>query len=297
MISADYTAHSAYTDPGRYGGLLEALPAEIRPLTTVVRNLVVHYRASGIDFPPERLAEIDLRWVEAMLERDQQRFGAPLGEPRPEADRLAGCCRDFTLLTVAALRQRGVPARSRIGFANYLGADFHRDHVIAEYWDGVRWVFVDAQLDPAGDWPFDTCDVPWLVGAKPVRPPQLETAAQVWTAFRRGELDENLYGVAPGMPIGGAWFIRNYVLMELAHRQRDELLLWDGWGVMGRQLDGDLGLIDEIAALLLAADEGDVAAERELAARYAADPDLHPGDQIESVSPAEAGPRTVDLRR
>jgi hypothetical protein len=297
MTSVDYAAQSAYSDPGRYVGLLDALPGGVRPLTAVVRNLVVHYRASGIDFPPERLAEVNLRWAEAMLKQDQQRFGVPLAEPRPEADRLVGCCRDFTLLTVAGLRQRGVPARSRVGFARYLSADFHYDHVIAEYWDGARWVFTDAQLDPARDWPFDTGDIPWLVGAKPARPPQLETAAQVWTAYRRGEIDEDLYGVGPGVPIGGAWFIRNYVLLELAHRQRDELLLWDVWGAMSLELDGDLELIDQIAALLLAADDGDAAAERELAARYAADPKLHPGDQVRSLSPVNGEPRTVDLRR
>jgi len=33
--------------------------------------------------------------------------------------------------TVAALRQQGIPARSRIGFVNYFAPDFHHDHVIA----------------------------------------------------------------------------------------------------------------------------------------------------------------------
>jgi hypothetical protein len=290
----DYAAHSAYSDPGRYAGLLDALPADIRPLTDAVRNLVVHYRASGIEFAPERLAEVNLRWVEAMLARDQERSGTPLDAPRRAEDRLVGCCRDFTLLTVAALRQRGVRARSRVGFAGYLAPDFHYDHVITEFWDGARWVFADAQLGPEHDWPFDPSDIPRLVGAKPARAPHLETAAQVWTAFRRGEIDEASYGVAPGDDAGGGWFIRNYVLMELGHRMGDELLLWDGWGAMSDTLDGDLDMVDAIAALLLAADDGDESAERELIARYAADPDLHPGDSVMSFSPV-SGPHQVDL--
>lgn len=53
-------------------------------------------------------------------------------------DRFVGCCRDFSLLFVAALRGRGVPARTRIGFAGYFAPDFHHDHVVAELWDGHR---------------------------------------------------------------------------------------------------------------------------------------------------------------
>ena len=291
-----YATHSAYTDPGPYGQLLDALPDGTRSLTDAVRNVVVHYRASGIDFPPDRLEEVNLRWADAMLARDQQRTGTPLDTPRPAEERLVGCCRDFTLLTVAGLRQRGIPARSRVGFAGYLAEDHHYDHVIAEYWDGDRWVFADAQLDPAQDWPFDPGDIPHLVGAKPEQRPHLETAAQVWTAFRRGEIDESSYGVAPGHDACGGWFIRNHVVMELAHRMRTEMLLWDGWGPMSETLDGDLERIDRIAALLLAADAGDEAAERELTARFDSEPDLRPGASIMSFSPV-SGPQQVDLTR
>ena len=201
---------------------------------------------------------------------------------------MAGCCRDFTLLAVAGLRAQGVPARSRVGFASYFEPDWHHDHVITEYWDGERWRYADAQLDPAGSWPFDPLDVPLGKGV-------FESAAQVWTAYRRGDLDVRRYGVAPGIPIGGDWFVRNYVLVELAHRQRDELLLWDVWGLMSDRLDGDLALIDEIAALLLAADDGDESAELRLDEWYADDPRLHPGERVTCLSPRGVT-QEVDLR-
>ena len=104
-------------------------------------------------------------------------------------------------------------------------------------------------------------------------------------AYRRAEINVERYGVDPGLPLRGGWFVRNYVLQELAHRQRDESLLWDEWGVMTRDLDGDLALIDEVAAMLLAADDGDDSAERQLAARYADDPRLNPGGRVRSHSP------------
>jgi hypothetical protein len=295
----DYARQSRYTDPGPYAALFDPLPAsDVGELAAVVRNVLVHYRAAGIEFTGERLNEIDHRWVERILATDQDRFAAPLATARPEDQRVVGCCRDFTLLTVAALRRHGVPARSRIGFAAYFASDFWCDHVVVEYWNGRRWVWADAQLDPSRDWGFDTCDLPRdLCAAGLSGPPVFASAAQVWTAYRRGEIDVEKYGVDPGLPIRGGAFVRNYVLHELAHRQRDELLLWDGWGVMGGELRGsELGLIDEVAALLLAADDGEIAAENDLGTRYAADPRLNPGDRVQCVSPS--GLRTpVDLAR
>lgn len=277
----DYSRQSPYSDPGEYAELFDPLPTDVPALAAVTRNLIVHFRASGFEFTGDRLAEIDHRWVARILATDQRRFGAPLDAPRPEPERVAGCCRDFTLLTVAALRHHGVPARSRVGFAGYFLPDFHCDHVVTEYWDGHRWVYTDTQLVPGAHWSFDPGDLPSPIGTDP----PFASAARVWTAYRRGEIDAQRYGVAPELPLRGDWFLRNYVIQELAHRQREELLLWDGWGAMSLQLDGDLDLIDEIAALLLAADGGDEGAERELAARYSADPRLHPTGQVECYSP------------
>ncbi len=152
----------------------------------------------------------------------------------------------------------------------------------------MTWVWADPQI---GDgWPFDSCDIPPGAGL-------FDSAAKVWTAYRAGQIDVQQYGVGPGIPVGGAWFVRCYVFMELAHRYRDELLLWDGWGAMGGpgSQGQDLQLVDEIAALLLAADAGDEGAERELGQCYADDPRLHPGDQVESRTPLNEHFK-VDLR-
>jgi hypothetical protein len=286
-----YAKQSACSDPRAYAHLLDRLPADIPEMTAVIRNLIVHYRAGGVALDPKRMTEIDNRWMDRLLETDQHRFNEPLATPRSAEQRVAGCCRDFSLLTVAALRHRGVPARTRIGFADYFAPPWHHDHVVVDYWNGNRWVFMDPQLDPAGPWTFDRNDMPRGFGA-PVEP--FVTAAQVWTAYRRGDIDPDTYGVDEHLPFRGPWFIRNYVIGELAHRQRDELLLWDMWGAMSIELDGDLELIDQVAALLLAADLGDEDAERELEARYAADSRLRPGEQIVSASPTEQQFR-VDL--
>jgi hypothetical protein len=265
----DYARQSVYSDPGEYGSLLDAAGADIAAISEVAQNVIVHYRAAGITFEGARLAEVDSRWLRQILAVDQSRFPMPLERPRPLAERVAGCCRDFTLFAVGALRRHGVPARSRAGFAPYFSeSGYHYDHVVVQWWDGSRWVMTDAEIGR-----LDVDD--------------FETAAQVWTALRRGEIDDPMqYGVAPGLPLAGEWFIYNYVFIELAHRQRDESLLWDDWGAMAGKIEGaDLALADEIAGLLLEADAGSASAERELTSRYASDPRLRLTGMIRSHSP------------
>ncbi|HKD97339.1 MAG TPA: transglutaminase domain-containing protein [Micromonosporaceae bacterium] len=273
----DYVRQTRYSDPGAHAKLLAALPPNVADISAAVRNVLVHYRAAGYPFTGGRLAEIDCRWVSRILDVDQARHGTPLTGPRVEEQRVAGCCRDFTLLTVAGLRHHGIPARSRIGFAGYFVPGWHHDHVVVELLGDGR--FVDAQLDPAS-WPFDTGNVPRGIDA-------FATAAEVWTAHRRGEIDVSTFGVDPSLPFRGETFVRNYVLMELAHRHGDEMLLWDDWGHMRGpgEAPSDPEFIDELAALLIAADAGDTSAEEDLAHRYGADERLRPGARVVSHSP------------
>ncbi|WP_406042335.1 transglutaminase domain-containing protein [Micromonospora sp. NBC_00898] len=287
----DYRTHSPYSDPRQHAVLLDAVPADIATVAATARNVIVHYRAGGVELPADRLDEVNCRWVDRILDTDQSRFPLPLTAVRPVADRVAGCCRDHTLLSVAVLRQHGIPARSRVGFASYFAPGWHHDHVLVEYWNGERWVWADPELDPAGEWRFDGYDIDPRAGL-------FDSAARVWSAYRAGTIDPDVYGVDSGLPIRGAWFIYDYVLHELAHRQKDELLLWDGFGAMtGDIADADLALADEIATLLLAADDGDEAAEKVLADRYAADARLRPGPEIRSNSPTTGVFTTVDLHR
>ncbi|GIF74937.1 hypothetical protein Asi02nite_44550 [Asanoa siamensis] len=257
----------------------------------MVRNVITHYRDPHVTLPAAHVQDVNHRWIDRLLATDQSRHAAPLDRPRAADARVGGCCRDFSLLAVAALRHRGVPARVRIGFADYFFVPgWHHDHVVADYWDGDRWVLADPQIGP-GDWPFDPDDMPRPESAGA----PFATAAAVWTAYRRGEVDADTYGVDPSMPLRGEWFIRDYVLGELAARQGDEVLLWDVWGDMSDDVDpARAALADEIAALLLAAEAGDAAADAELAERYRADDRLNPRGRVTCLSPV-GEPFVVDL--
>jgi hypothetical protein len=285
----DYAVQTEFSDPGIHAGLYDVLPDDVAGISAVVRNLLIHYRGGGIEFTGDRLAEIDHRWVSAMLATDQKRNGTALAVPREPADRIAGCCRDYTLMFVSALRHKGIPARSRVGFADYFAAGFNHDHVVAEYWNGDRWVMIDAQIDPAEGRPFDVQDMP--------RGP-FRSAAEVWLGVRAGDLDADLFGIDPGSPISGGWFVRNYVHLQHAHLNGDELLLWDNWGPMSASLDGvDLELTDQVATLMVASDNGDEAATKEMIELYRTNPELTFSGRAFVTSPAGAEHQWMDLRR
>jgi hypothetical protein len=278
----DYAVHTQFSDPGAHAQLFDALPDDVSGIGAVVRNLLIHYRGGGINFTGERLAEIDSRWVSTMLATDQKRNGTALAVPREPVDHVVGCCRDYTLMFVSMLRHKGIPARSRIGFAVYFGEGFNYDHVVAEYWNGDRWVMLDPQLDPAGDHPFNTEDMP--------RGPFV-SAAEVWLGVRAGELDPSTYGVDPSLPtIRGEWLIRNYVHLQLAHLHGDELLLWDNWGSMSDTIDGaDLDLTDTVARLLVASDNGDETATKQVDDLYRTNPAFTFTGRSFVTSPASDG--------
>jgi hypothetical protein len=285
----EYATQSPYSSPGAFGALYDALPDDVAGIGAVVRNLVIHYRGGGISFTADRLAEIDARWVSAILRIDQERNGKPLAEPREPVDRFVGCCRDYALLFVSALRHKGIPARTRIGFAAYFGPGFSFDHVVAEYWNGDRWVMTDPQMEPS-DGPIDFLDMS--------RGP-FTSAAEVWLGIRAGELDADTYGVDPGMPdLCGEWLVRNYVHSQLAHLNRTELLLWDNWGTMtgpGPVAADDAELTDRVARLLVASDNGDDAAEKEVNELYATNPALTFTGQTFFTSPSGAAQGLISL--
>ena len=268
-----FRQHSDYSDPGRHAGLLLEVPDDIESLCAAARNTIAHYRAELPDLPEERHGEIDSRWLEAILDLDQSRHPEPLTEPREPASRVAGCCRDHSLFLTGALRARGVPARNVVGFAGYFEPPFHHDHVVVEYWDGVRWVRTDPEL-AAGSFDFDVRDMPRGFGAP------FQTAAQVWQGYRSGRLDPEQYGVAPDLPLRGPDFIGTYVVFQVAHRYGDELLLWDDWAELPTP-----EVLDHLAMLLEGADAGDASAEAALSERYGSDDGLRPGAAVTRHSP------------
>lgn len=143
---------AANRPPGRHAPALDALPDDVGTLAEVVRGLLIHgswlhlYGLVPDDMPVRSRETLPVaQRLDALLAGST----GPLWQERPPRLRAVATCRDYALMLCAFLRQKGVPARVRCGFAQYFKADHHEDHWVCEYWDGdeTRWAVADAQLD------------------------------------------------------------------------------------------------------------------------------------------------------
>jgi len=245
-----YARPAAMTAMGDHARLFESLPGDVAELSRVLQGLQIHeYMASayGFEIPDQRRAESHLRAVGPMLERLMALDDRPVAIARPPERRLVGVCRHFTLLLVALLRARGVPARARVGFGTYFDPGQFLDHWLCEWWDerAARWVRTDAQLDDV--WrdrlgiDFDVLDVPH---------DRFVIAGDAWAQWRTGAVDAAFFGIHE---LRGAWFIAGNLVRDLAALNKVEMLPWDVWGGMPQPdatLDEEaLAFFDWLAAL------------------------------------------------
>jgi hypothetical protein len=292
-ITAYYTEQSRVTDPGAYSRLFDDLPSDIPGLCRVVQGLIIHYRGGEMfnyTIPKERLPEIDTCYVEKMLARIIEMDARSLNEARTPEHRLVGCCRDFSTLFCSMARYRGIPTRVRVGFANYFVPNFNVDHVIVECWDAdqQRWRPIDPELSPLhikeNHITFDVLDVPrdsFIVGGL------------AWQWYRAGKIDPDLFGVDPHVDVKGADFIAERLVLDLAAMNKREMLVWDAWGIMLKDIlsDENAALLDNVAALT----QGGDATFDAVQAAYEDTPDLRVPETVTRFSPLGGAPREVKL--
>lgn len=295
-----YASQSQITDPGAFATRLDEIPDDLPSIRNTVSHLVFHYRAGGDwnehGIAPDRIREVDTRYVDRMLARLFELNDAPLTEPRRPAERLVGCCRDVTVLFLAIARHKGIPARMRVGFATYLRAGWNLDHVVAEVWDAEeqRWRLVDAELreehvDPNDGARLDPLDLPR---------DRFITGPQAWLRCRTEQADPERFLVAPEVEIAetrGWPYLMHNVVHDLAALNLEEMLLWEYWGILLRDtamLPDHLMLLDEVATATAAID---CPPERlqELYERQ----ELRVSDTVLSFSPAAERPTQTKLER
>lgn len=295
-----YAAHSTFSDPGTCVAMLDAVPGDLAAMRHAINPLVFHYRGDGDwtenGITPERIAEVDLRYADAMLGRIAELSGAPLGETRIPQERMVGCCRDFTLLFISLARHHGIPARSRVGFATYFFKGYAVDHVVAEVWDAAeaRWRLVDPELhaghiDPTDGVVLDPLDLPR---------DRFIVAPEAWLRCREGGDDPERYLVSPFLEIpelrGWPYLLHN-VVHDLAALNKREMILWDDWGISAEWAaltDGQRAMVDE-AARIMASPDTSLA---ELQTLYAKDEFRVPEVVTSWTSAVEEPPIEVTLR-
>ncbi|WP_369201068.1 transglutaminase-like domain-containing protein [Streptomyces sp. PU-14G] len=240
-----YVQHSRVTDPGELGALLTSLPDNLPDMSKVVCGAVVHRSETskrfGFEVPAERFGESEIRFFRDIV----QFLGGMHG--RPADQRLAGTCRDFCIVLCALLRQAGIPARLRGGYADYFPPYPWDDHWVVEYWEsGSGWRFADPQMAEAAEHhtlDFDVHNVPR---------DRFVPAGEAWLACRRGHLDPARY-TASVIEQAGMGVVQGTVVRDLAALNRFEVFPWDSWGIMTKDFAeltaAELTLLDRAAAV------------------------------------------------
>jgi hypothetical protein len=194
---------------------------------------------------------------------------------------------------VALLRAKGIPARSRCGFATYFAyPGYYEDHWVCEYYSrsGERWVLVDPQVDP-----FQQSMLKMDIDPLDVARDRFITAGEAWKLYRGGAVPGDRFGIScDPAPLAlktlyGPWFARGQLLRDFAALNKVETvpylvrveqgLTWDCWRLVGAGDDeiaaDDLALLDEVAEV--AADGSSLSA---ITGLYSTHPELQVPPEI-----------------
>ncbi len=212
-IRNHYLEFSEFTFPGGYiDHLRDLLPNDIPELGKLICTQTIHRMVlkngntgSNTDLrygdmtkvPWYRQCEDDIfptaaAMIAELFRRDPRGFV----QGRMEKDRLILTCRADAVLTAAALKSKGIPARVRSGFASYFEVDgltkgMSHDHWLNEYWSEKekRWIMIDVDgcLEPYLK--FDPFDVPREA---------FDFSADAWLDVRQGRVDGGHFHNAGG---------------------------------------------------------------------------------------------------
>ncbi|MDR0319521.1 MAG: transglutaminase domain-containing protein [Rickettsiales bacterium] len=153
---------------------------------------------------------------------------------------VAAKCREFAMLSAAVMRAKGIPARSRCGFATYFDAGIYEDHWVAEYYDKGAWHLADAQtlrLELA--------------------PGEFINGGIAWQLVRKYGFDPKLFGFTGNCKSLGLHYAAANMIRDLGGLVKDELeyleendLMCEDHKLSASELAG----LDAIAELILGQD-------------------------------------------
>jgi Transglutaminase-like superfamily len=207
----DYFAAPGVTsDLDRYHDRIVALTSDPVELIGVVQGLLIHEGAVArrkLSYPPERFTDRRRTGASAIVERILQLDAAPLDVERPWQNRMIGYCYHFALLYCALLRAKGVPARTRCGFAAYFRAGAWIDHWVVERWEADGWVVTDPDAGRA------------VVAADAFR-----NGGIAWSLCRAGRADPYRHG---NYALWGWDELRGTLINDLGALNKVEVGHWD----------------------------------------------------------------------
>ncbi len=256
-ILSYYAAHSPITDPGDYTCLYDNLPDDIPGLICIIQGQMMQRNSAstyGVTLTRGSRAETHLRTMQQRLARIAELSPEPLTLAREPKERTVGMCRDFAVFMASILRHKGIPARMRVGFADYLFAnnEFKADHWITEYWDESKGCWILTDPDIGG---LDSNTLPLKQGCNLLnlrRDKDFYVAGSAWRLARAGKVRSDLFrysGHWKGFPC-----IRGNLLHDFQALNRLELALFDYWDELHYKPETsmtveDKAILDRVAEL------------------------------------------------
>ncbi|WP_088347439.1 MULTISPECIES: transglutaminase-like domain-containing protein [Rhodomicrobium] len=221
MFLSFYASHSCYSHPGTNLDILSGVDRTPKAIAEWAASFLQHPRGAESrlnGFSPEQAAHLELRSVaEILAVASKQSLRA--GES--SAPKVGGVCRDFAIMAVSRFRAEGIPARLRVGFADYIVPDRWEDHWICEWHDGQRWNRFDVEFAAGGQLDFDPTDVPGT---------RFLTAGEAWRRVADDPAHGGRFGVC-SLNLQGEWFIAGSLFRDMAALRKLELKPWDYWGL------------------------------------------------------------------
>lgn len=176
-----YKQTSPYTDLGYYKEFAKSLPDDIEELCLLQRMQIIHpvaFRDKDIrnkkecfwgdmtKVPVTRLEyEDDIFPTAQSVISELLRKNPNYVTTREAKNKVHVTCRSQAIVLASILKAKGIPARARSGFAEYIHYDgICYDHWITEYFDEKenRWKLVDADEHcPDHEMGFDLNDIPY----------------------------------------------------------------------------------------------------------------------------------------
>lgn len=176
-----YKKTSPYTDLGYYKDFAKNLPDDIEQLCLLQRMQIIHpiafidkeirtkkhcFWGDMTKVPVTRLEyEDDIFPTAQSVIAELLRKDPNYTTKREAKDKVHVTCRSQTILLASILKAKGISARARSGFAEYIHYDgICYDHWITEYFDEKekRWRLVDADEHcPDHEMGFDLNDIPY----------------------------------------------------------------------------------------------------------------------------------------
>lgn len=265
-----YLKTGIYTYAGAYGDYYRSLSDDVSELGHLICSQVIHrvtLREGNTNandklqygdmnrFPWHRMrCEDDIlltaTTMTAELFRLDERGFIP---DREVEDKIVVTCRYVSVLMSAILKAKGIPCRSRAGFAPYFQQGVSMDHWINQYWkeEQQRWVTIDADgfYDENG----------MNLGQYDIAEGRFDFAADAWMNVRKGKVPGEKFLYADGQGTCSLKAIVRALFYDFHALMNDEIsYLFQPSYIDGRfeQLkEEELQELDELAILLMNPDD------------------------------------------